>query len=162
MELGHGREMCEDAAKGGCAGRLKVCAAEVEAGQGREMREGGKKKIRPRSADSCAVKVQACDAGVERQRARQDSATRLKEVGFALYFELREGRVAALDAMQQLRRQVRVMIRCCIRSPVAAHDVQRQGKAVCNFNKIVRRLRQVQLPPRLAPDNIRSREAIVA
>ncbi len=102
--------MCEDAAKGGCAGRLRACAAEVEAGQGCEMRKGGKKKIRPRSADFCVVKVQACDACVVRQRARQDSATRLKEVGFSPYVELREGRVAALDAPQHLRRQVRVRV----------------------------------------------------
>ena len=74
------------------------------------MREGGEKNSRPRWTNFCAAKVQARDARVERQRAREHSATRLKEVGFLLYVELREGRVAALDAPQQLKRQVRVSV----------------------------------------------------
>ncbi len=74
------------------------------------MREGGNKKIRPLRADLCTTKIQACDACVERQHARKHSVIRLKEVGPVPYFELREGRVAAFNAPQQLRRKVRVRV----------------------------------------------------
>jgi hypothetical protein len=84
----------------------------AEAGHAGEMREGGKKKTSSITTDARALKVQARDARVERQRAREHSATRLKEVGFVTYVELREGRVAALDAPQQLPRQVRVIHSC--------------------------------------------------
>ena len=89
---------------------VNMCIVEVEAGHCREMREGGTEQSSPGRRDSRAFKVQACDARVERQRTRQDSTTSLLEVSFAPYFELCECRVAALDALQQLRRQVRVLV----------------------------------------------------
>ncbi len=43
-EFGQAREMNEDTAEVGRARGLKVCVAEVEARQGREVRQGGKQQ----------------------------------------------------------------------------------------------------------------------
>ena len=73
-----------------------------------EMREGGKKKTSSITTDARALKVQAGDARVERQRARKHSATSLFEVLPVRHLKLCERRVAGLDALQQLQRQVRL------------------------------------------------------
>ena len=77
-------------------------------GHGREMREGGEEHASSTSTNARALKVQAGDARVERQRTRQHPATSLIEVALQLYLQLSERRIAGADALQQLRRQVRV------------------------------------------------------
>jgi hypothetical protein len=80
----------------------------MEAGHASEMREGGKKQTSSITTDPRVTKVQAGDARVERQRARQQSATSLFEVHLELHLDLCERRVAGLDALQQLQWQVQV------------------------------------------------------
>ncbi len=72
------------------------------------MREGGEKKTSSITTDARALKVQAGDASVERQRACQHSATSLIQVLPVPQLKLCERRVAGLDALQQLQRQLRV------------------------------------------------------
>ena len=94
---------------------------EVEAGHGREMREGGEKHASSTSTNARVLKVQAGDARVERQRARQHPAISLFEVPLSLDLQLSERRVAVADALQQLGRQVSV--RFCS----AASEANRAG-----------------------------------
>ena len=60
------------------------------------------KQIKSCRADFRFPKAQAGDARVERHRAREHSTSDIYKVIFANYLDLREGRVAALDALQQL------------------------------------------------------------